>query len=278
MTYSKLRNANKTLCFKSHACSRMALWAGKRCPHDLFSPPPFKERCCTGSLALSAGAESRSPLSEHPVQSGGHVVCGRVWPRRRCGHRSGLKVPMCVCVCVCFGRGVLGRHRGDGQDTTALNKVLCESQSHIPLNSEKLRKPAEEEGTRRERPRDLLGVVVRKGCRSLVLAGRGMGQKQAEFGQQRGVPAHPQALCSGQSPGSLRPGVLQPCQTGDRPCCHEQELARCLLAPRQAWRPRGAGAGGTNTQGKGLAPLAGEAGGSEPFQGVASPKGSYPPV
>lgn len=154
MTYSKLRNANKTLCFKSHACSRMALWAGKRCPHDLFSPPPFKERCCPGSLASSAGAESRSPLSEHPVQSGGHVVCGRV-SLRRCGHHSGLKAPMCVCV---LGGG--GRQRGDGQDTIALNKVLCESQSHIPLNSEKLHKPTEEEGTSRERLRDLWGVVV----------------------------------------------------------------------------------------------------------------------
>lgn len=62
-------------------------------------------------------------------------------------------------VCVCFGGGG-GRQRGDGQDTIALNKVLCESQSHIPLNSEKLHKPTEEEGTSRERLRDLWGVVV----------------------------------------------------------------------------------------------------------------------
>lgn len=61
-------------------------------------------------------------------------------------------------VCVCFGG--CGRQRGDGQDTIALNKVLCESQSHIPLNSEKLHKPTEEEGTSRERLRDLWGVVV----------------------------------------------------------------------------------------------------------------------
>lgn len=54
----------------------------------------------------------------------------------------------CVCVCVCvFWRGS-GKQRGDGQDTTDLNKVLRGSQSHLPLNPEKLHKHAGEEGTR----------------------------------------------------------------------------------------------------------------------------------
>lgn len=145
MTYSKLRNANKTLCFKSHACSRMVLRAGKRCPHDLFSPPPFRERCCRRGLALSSGAESRSPLAEHPVQSGGCTWA--VGLRRRCGQHSGFKA-LIVCVCVCvFWRGS-GKQRGDGQDTTDLNKVLRGSQSHLPLNPEKLHKHTGEEGTR----------------------------------------------------------------------------------------------------------------------------------
>lgn len=83
---------------------------------------------------MSAGAESRNPLSEHPVQ------CGL---RRRCGQHSGFKA-LIVCV---FWRGS-GKQRGDGQDTTDLNKVLRESQSHLPLNPEKLHKHMEEEGTR----------------------------------------------------------------------------------------------------------------------------------
>lgn len=140
-----------------HCASRAMLapeWPsgeGSIAPQDLFSPSPFKERWHRWGLALSAGAESRSPLSEHSIRpGGGHTFCGRVWPRRRCGHRSGFKALVCVCVF----------WRGNGQDPSDLNKVLREFQSHLPLNSEKLDKSTMEERKRTERLRDVLGVVV----------------------------------------------------------------------------------------------------------------------
>lgn len=57
-------------------------------------------------------------------------------------------------VCVLEGK------RGDGQDTPDLNKVLRESQSHPPLNSEKRINPQRRKEQEEKRPRASLGVVV----------------------------------------------------------------------------------------------------------------------
>lgn len=104
----KLRNAKKTLCFKSHACSRMVPGAGKCQPWSCF---PF--------------TLPRDAVDEVGALGRTQMLCGRDWPGGRCGHCSGFQALMCVCVCV-FWRG-----RG-GQDTPGVNKVLRKFQPRLP--------------------------------------------------------------------------------------------------------------------------------------------------
>lgn len=170
---------------------------GRRCPGTCFPLHPSK-RCRRQGLALSAGAESRSPLSEHPIDLGGprglwESLTEELWTLLRIQSTD---------VCVLEGKS------GDGQDTPDPNKVLREAQSHPPPNSEKTHKPMKEEGTRREKAKSLPGRCGVRGlprqapCWLLPPSARRTrtGHKQPEFGQEGEALARPHASCSGCSP------------------------------------------------------------------------------